>query len=387
MSSDCIYLDYAATTPIDDRVIEAMVQYMGFSGSFGNPASSSHEFGQEARKAVEYARSQVAELIGAQPEQIVWTSGATESNNLAIKGVIDQFRQQNPGKTGHLISSPLEHKAVLDTLHYAKELGFAVTYLQPDATGAITAQAVREALRDDTLLVTLMLVNNEIGTITDVAAIGAVVRAQGALMHVDAAQATGKVTIDVSAWPVDLMSLSAHKTYGPKGIGALYVGGRVLGRVQAQMHGGGHEQGLRSGTLATHQIVGMGKAFALAGQILAGETLRVRTLRDRFMAELENVYGITVNADGAATVPNTLSLSIADADFDPAFLNGLIAVSTTSACNSASHRPSHVLVGIGLSAEQAARTLRVSFGRYTTEDDVVRAASALREVLVSLRGE
>jgi cysteine desulfurase len=385
MSQTCIYLDYAATTPVDENVISIMTQYMGFSGKFGNPASSSHEFGQSAKLAVEYARTQVAQLIGAQPAQIVWTSGATESNNLAIKGVLEHFFKKHPGKSAHIVSSPLEHKAVLDTLHYAETLGATVTWVHPDSTGAITLEAVCAALREDTLLVTLMLVNNEIGSITDVAAIAAAVRAHGALMHVDAAQATGKVEIDLGAWAVDMLSLSAHKTYGPKGIGALYVGERAAPLMQAQIHGGGHEHGLRSGTLATHQIVGMGSAFAIAGQKLTSETSRMQNLRGAFLHELEGIPGITLNAAQTQTVPNTLSLTIANSSFDPAYLNGRMALSTTSACNSASNKPSHVLTGIGLSPEQAARTLRISFGRYSSEEDAVEAAKALRETLDALR--
>jgi len=265
MTKRPLYFDYAATTPVDERVIQVMVECLGFNANFGNPASSSHAFGQAARHTVEQARRQVAELVGAQPEQIVWTSGATESNNLAIKGVA----QARGIAGGHIITSQIEHKATLDTARQLQEAGVAVTYLVPDADGLISVEAVSEALRDDTFLVSLMLVNNELGTLNDIPAIGARVREQGALLHVDAAQGAGKVAIDLAQWPVDLMSFSAHKLYGPKGIGALYVGARAQQKVSAQIHGGGHEGGLRSGTLATHQIAGMGAAFALASESFA----------------------------------------------------------------------------------------------------------------------
>lgn len=260
MNTRPLYFDYAATTPVDERVIQVMIECLGFHGNFGNPASSSHAFGQQARQTVEQARRQVAELVGAQAGQIVWTSGATESNNLALKGVA----QARGVSGGHIITSQIEHKAILDTARQLQDAGIAVTYLVPNAEGLIAPQAVSEAMRDDTFLVSLMLVNNELGTVNDIPAIGEIVRGREALFHVDAAQGAGKVAIDLAQWPVDLMSFSAHKLYGPKGIGALYVGPRAQQRVQAQIHGGGHESGLRSGTLATHQIAAMGAAFALA---------------------------------------------------------------------------------------------------------------------------
>ncbi len=264
MNKRPLYFDYAATTPVDERVIKVMVECLGFTGNFGNPASSSHAFGQQARQSVEQARRQVAELVGAQAEQIVWTSGATESNNLALKGVA----QARGVSGGHIITSQIEHKAILDTAKQLQDAGVAVTYLVPDAEGLITPQAVSEAMREDTFLVSLMLVNNELGTINDIPAIGQVVRDRDALFHVDAAQGAGKVAIDLARWPVDLMSFSAHKVYGPKGIGALYVGPRAQQRLQAQIHGGGHEGGLRSGTLATHQIAAMGGSLRVGGHLV-----------------------------------------------------------------------------------------------------------------------
>jgi cysteine desulfurase len=365
-ASSQLYFDYAATTPVDERVIAAMVECLGFAGTFGNPASSSHSFGQQARVRVERARRQVAELVGAEAERIVWTSGATESNNLALKGVA-----RARGR-GHIVSSQLEHKAVLDTLSQLEIEGFAVTYLAPDASGAITPEAVRAALREDSFLVSLMLVNNEIGTVTDIPAIGRLVREHGALLHVDAAQATGKVAIDLGDWAVDLMSFSAHKTYGPKGIGALYVGERARDGLQAQIHGGGHECGLRSGTLATHQIVGMGEAFALAGAVLAEENTRIAALRARLVQALEGLP-VRFNGIGAVQIPHTLSLTAER----PLQLGAELALSSTSACNSASHAPSHVLLALGLAPDAALRTLRLSLGRYSDAAQVDRAAELL----------
>lgn len=368
-----LYFDYAATTPVDEQVISQMIDCLGKGGAFGNPASSSHTFGQRARERVERARQQVAELVHARPEQIVWTSGATESNNLALKGAA----QARGAHKGHIISSRLEHKAVLDTLGQLQENGFAVTYLAPDHDGGITPQAVRCALRADTFLVSLMLVNNELGTVTDIGAVGQLVREHGALFHVDAAQATGKVDIDLASLPVDLMSFSAHKTYGPKGIGALYLGQRAQHRLHAQMHGGGHEQGLRSGTLATHQIVGMGQAFAIAGQVQIEERARILALRTRLLGNLKNLP-LRVNGERTGHVPHTLSLT-ADRDFA---LGNELALSSTSACNSASNEPSHVLLGIGLRRAEALRTIRLSLGRFSTEYEVDRAAKLIEDALL-----
>ncbi|MBD1598788.1 cysteine desulfurase family protein [Pseudomonas typographi] len=367
-----LYFDYAATTPVDVRVIATMVECLGVEGTFGNPASSSHLFGQAARNRVEQARRQVADLVNAQPTQIIWTSGATESNNLALKGAAQACQL---GK-GHIVSSTLEHKAVLDTLAQLQEQGIAVTYLAPDRDGVITAQAVQDSLRPGTFLVSLMLANNELGTLTDIAAIGQIVQEHGALFHVDAAQATGKVSIDLARLAVDLMSFSAHKTYGPKGIGALYVGPRAQPRLRAQIHGGGHEQGWRSGTLATHQIVGMGHAFSLAGQLRVEEHARILALRTRLLQNLEGLP-IRVNGERAEHVPHTLSLT-AGRNFS---LSDELALSSTSACNSASNEPSHVLLALGLRRTEALRTVRLSLGRFTTEDEVDRAAQLIEQAL------
>jgi cysteine desulfurase len=374
-----LYFDYAATTPVDERVIVVMVECLGFSGNFGNPASSSHAFGQQARQTVEQARQQVAELVGAQANQIVWTSGATESNNLALKGVA----QARGVSGGHVITSQIEHKAILDTAKQLQDAGVAVTYLVPDEEGLITAQAVSEAMREDTFLVSLMLVNNELGTVNDIAAIGEVVRARDALFHVDAAQGAGKVAIDLTRLPVDLMSFSAHKIYGPKGIGALYVGPRAQPRLQAQIHGGGHEGGLRSGTLATHQIAAMGEAFALAAQLFDEEKTRIARLRERLLEPLLTIPGVRLNGSATQRIPHTLSLTFNEGDFNPAALSASIAFSATSACNSASNAPSHVLLALGHDARSASRTIRLSLGRFTTEQDIDQAVHLITAACTS----
>lgn len=374
-----LYFDYAATTPVDDRVIQAMVECLGRAGNFGNPASSSHAFGSNAKQAVELARRQVGELVGASAESIIWTSGATESNNLAIKGVA---MASTPARR-HLITSVLEHKAVIDTVHQLEAQGFPVTWLSPDANGLIQPAAVQAALRADTLLVSLMRVNNELGTLTDIASIGTLVREHGALFHVDAAQATGKVGIDLAALEVDLMSFSAHKTYGPKGIGALYVGPRARGAMQAQIHGGGHEQGLRSGTLATHQIVGMGSAFAIAASEQQAETQRIGALSQQLREGLLALPGVTLNGCAAQRIPHTLNLCIAKPGFNSASLAGALAVSSTSACNSASNAASHVLLAIGLDQGQASSSVRISLGRYSQAADVEQAIAILSQALTA----
>lgn len=370
-----LYFDYAATTPVDERVIEVMVKCLGTSGTFGNPASSSHRYGQQARQAVERARSQVAGLVGAQAEQLVWTSGATESNNLALKGVA-QGR-----KGGHIITSRIEHKAVLDTARQLQEAGFDVTYLSPDANGLITPRAVLAALRADTFLVSLMLVNNELGTVNDVRAIGDITRRHGALLHVDAAQGAGKLTIDLGQWPVDLVSFSAHKVYGPKGIGALYVGERARPLLQAQIHGGGHEGGLRSGTLATHQIAAMGAAFALAAEVQEEELVRIGFLRKKLLEGLKDISGLVINGDPRQAIPHTLSLTFTGDSLDLSALGETLAFSSTSACNSGSSAPSHVLLALGHDEYLAGQTIRLSLGRFTSDSDVVQAARAIRAAL------
>ncbi|RON01042.1 IscS subfamily cysteine desulfurase [Pseudomonas brassicacearum] len=379
MNKRPLYFDYAATTPVDERVIQVMVDCLGFSGNFGNPASSSHAFGQQARRSVEQARQQVADLVGAQAQQIVWTSGATESNNLALKGVA-QARGQSGG---HIITSQIEHKAILDTARQLQDAGVAVTYLLPDAEGLITAQAVSEALREDTFLVSLMLVNNELGTVNDIPAIGQRVREHGALFHVDAAQGAGKVAIDLAQWPVDLMSFSAHKIYGPKGIGALYVSPRAQQRLQAQIHGGGHEGGLRSGTLATHQIAAMGAAFALAAEHFAEEATTIARLRERLLEQLSGITGLRLNGSPTQRIPHTLSLTFSEGEFNSQALSASIAFSATSACNSASNAPSHVLLALGHDAQTAGRTIRLSLGRFTTEQDIDQAAQLIKAATAS----
>ena len=368
-----LYFDYAATTPVDDRVIQAMVACLGREANFGNPASSSHAFGSLARQAVEQARRQVGELVGASAEALIWTSGATESNNLALKGVA----QASLGERRHIITSRIEHKAIIDTARQLELAGYPVTWLEPDSQGLIQPDAVRQALRPDTLLVSLMLINNELGTTTDIATIGQFVREHGALLHVDAAQATGKLAIDLSELAVDLMSFSAHKTYGPKGIGALYVGERARGALHAQIHGGGHEQGLRSGTLATHQIVGMGSAFALASAEMAEEGQRIARLSQRLRDGLLALPGVRLNGSAEQRIPHTLNLCIERPGFSSTSLAQDLAVSSTSACNSACNAASHVLLALGLGEAQARSSIRLSLGRYTREQDVKQAIAAI----------
>lgn len=368
-----LYFDYAATTPVDDRVIETMLTCLGRQVNFGNPASNGHAYGHAAREVVEQARRQVADRVGALADDIVWTSGATESNNLALKGIA-----QGMTEPGHLVTSLMEHKAVLDTVNELERQGWAVTRLAPDADGLIQPYAVQAAMRADTRLVSLMAVNNELGTVTDFAAIGERVRAGGALLHVDAAQAVGKLAIDLQAMAVDLMSFSAHKVYGPKGIGALYVGPRARPQMRAQIHGGGHEQGLRSGTLPTHQIVGMGSAFALAGEPGDNEHRRIEQLASRLRSGLLAVPGISLNGCAAQRVPHTLNVCIQVNGFNTMALANELALSTTSACNSASNAASHVLLALGLDEAQARKSVRLSIGRFTTEPEVDAAIAVFR---------
>ncbi|RDU99482.1 aminotransferase class V-fold PLP-dependent enzyme [Trinickia dinghuensis] len=374
------YLDYAATTPADARVIESMTVCLGVDGVFGNPASTSHAAGTQARAKVERAREQVAALIGASADEIIWTSGATESNNLALKGYADAAT----GKR-HLITSCIEHKAILDTMASLSKRGFSVSYLSPTPNGEITAGAVAAAIGPETGLVSLMLVNNELGTLTDIAAIARIVHAAGALLHVDAAQALGKTPIDVQALGIDMLSMSAHKVYGPKGIGALFVRRDITARIAPQMHGGGHERGLRSGTLATHQIVGMGTACEVAASELDSDAARIATLSTRLVDAVLALGDVTQNAATARRIPHTLSLTVGVPGFYPFMLGDALAVSSTSACNSAAGKPSHVLTASGLDADAAGRTVRVSLGRFTTEQDVDFAVSCFRRALEQCR--
>ncbi|QSP94092.1 IscS subfamily cysteine desulfurase [Marinobacter salinisoli] len=375
-----VYLDYAATTPVDPSVAEEMTKYLTLDGVFGNPASRSHMYGWQAEAAVEQARRQVAQLIGADPREIVWTSGATESDNLAIKGAVGGWERP------HIITSLIEHKAVLDTCKWLEQRGVEVTWLQPQGDGRILPDQVENALQGNTVLVSLMLVNNELGCVTDVAAIGALLRDRGVLFHVDAAQAAGKLPLNVAELSVDLMSLSGHKVYGPKGVGALYVRRSPDVRIEAQIHGGGHERGMRSGTLPTHQIVGMGKAFALAGDLLEEEMGSLEQLRADFLAQLADLDGVTLNGSAQHRVPGIVNLSFDRVEAESLML-GLreLAVSSGSACASATMEPSFVLRGIGLNDEQAHRALRFSFGRFTSSDDVKFASKHIIDVVSRLR--
>ena len=377
-----IYLDYAATTPVDPRVAAHMAGFLTADGVFGNPASRSHSYGWQAEAAVEEARAQVAELVGADPREIVWTSGATEADNLALKGCAQAHRDRGR----HLITSKIEHKAVLDTCEYLETEGFDITYLDPDAQGLIQPGAVAAALRDDTILVSVMHVNNELGTINDIAAIGAVCRARGVLYHVDAAQSAGKIPIDLSRLAVDLMSFSAHKIHGPKGVGALYVRRKPRVRLRAQMHGGGHERGMRSGTLATHQVVGMGEAFRIAGAEMAADSAHIGALRARFWNAVRELGEVYLNGCPTQCVPGILNLSFGAVDGESLLLALRdLAVSTGSACTSASLEPSHVLRALGIEDALAFSALRFSIGRFTTVEEIDHAAATLRDVLGRLR--
>ncbi|NLC37007.1 MAG: IscS subfamily cysteine desulfurase [Alcaligenaceae bacterium] len=375
-----IYLDYAATTPVDPRVVEAMLPWL--AERFGNPASNSHSYGWEAEDAVENAREEVARLIQAEPREIVWTSGATESNNLALKGAA-QFHA-NRGK--HIVTVCTEHKAVLDTCQELERQGFEVTYLPVAQSGLLDPAEFAAALRPDTILASVMAVNNEIGVVQDIPALAEICHKHGVLFHVDAAQATGKVALDLSEWPVDLLSMSAHKTYGPKGVGALYVRRRPRVRLQAQMHGGGHEKGYRSGTLATHQIVGMGEAFRLARLEMAEELPRIQALRDRLWVGLSSLEQIWLNGDLQRRVPHNLNISFAHIEGE-SLLAGLkgIAVSSGSACTSASQEPSYVMKALGRSDELAHSAIRFSLGRQTSEADIDAAILEVRNLVERLR--
>jgi cysteine desulfurase len=377
-----VYLDYSATTPVDPRVAERMCECLTLEGNFGNPASRSHQFGWKAEEAVELARQQVADLIHADPREIVWTSGATESDNLAIKGAAHFYS----GKGKHIVTSSIEHKAVLDTCRQLEREGFEVTYLEPDSSGLIAPAAVAAALRDDTVLVSIMHANNEIGTINDIAAIGAITREKGIVFHVDAAQSAGKIEVDVQAMCVDLLSMSAHKMYGPKGIGALYVGRKPRIRLEAQMHGGGHERGMRSGTLATHQIVGMGEAARIAREEMPAEAARTLALRQRLWNGLKDMEAVHLNGDSQRRLPGSLNVSLAYVEGESLIMSLKdLAVSSGSACTSASLEPSYVLRALGLSDELAHSSLRFSVGRFTTEADIDFAIEKVRHAVHKLR--
>ena len=375
-----IYLDYSATTPVDPRVAEVMIPYL--TEQFGNPASRSHPFGWTADEAVERAREQVAALVNADPKEIVWTSGATESNNLALKGAAHFYADK--GK--HLVTVQTEHKAILDTVRELERQGFTATYLDPEANGLLDLDKLKAALRPDTTIVSVMLVNNEIGVIQDIAAIGEICREKGILFHVDAAQATGKVAIDLQKLKVDLMSFSAHKTYGPKGIGALYVRRKPRVRLEAQMHGGGHERGFRSGTLATHQIVGMGEAFRLAKEEMTSENERIGMLRDRLWAGLSDMEEVYLNGDMAQRVPHNLNVSFNFVEGESLIMAVKdIAVSSGSACTSASLEPSYVLRALGRNDELAHSSIRFTIGRFTTLEEVDYTIKLLHDKIGKLR--
>ncbi|KQW43706.1 MULTISPECIES: IscS subfamily cysteine desulfurase [unclassified Roseateles] len=375
-----IYLDYGATTPCDPRVVDAMIPWL--REHFGNPASRSHAWGWEAEEAVEKARVQVAELIGADPREIVWTSGATESNNLALKGAAQFYKTR--GK--HLITVKTEHKAVLDTMRELERQGFEVTYLDVLESGLVDLDAFKAALRPDTILASVMFVNNEIGVIQDVVALGNLCRERGIIFHVDAAQATGKVEIDMAQLPIDLMSLASHKSYGPKGIGALYVRRKPRVRLEAQMHGGGHERGMRSGTLPTHQIVGMGEAFRIAREEMGTENERIRALHNKLVQGLSGIEQTFINGDIERRVPHNLNISFNFVEGESLIMGvkGL-AVSSGSACTSASLEPSYVLRALGRSDELAHSSLRMTIGRFTTEEEIDYAISVLTDRVARLR--
>jgi cysteine desulfurase len=377
-----IYLDYSATTPVDPRVAEKMMQYLTLQGKFGNPASRSHSFGWEADKAVEEARIQVAALINADPKEIVWTSGATESDNLAIKGVAHFY--QKKGK--HIITSQTEHKAVLDTCRHLEREGFEVTYLAPEANGLIDLKKLEAAIRKDTILVSIMHVNNEIGVIADIAEIGELTRSHKVLFHVDAAQSAGKVPIDLQTMKVDLMSFSAHKIYGPKGIGALYVRRKPRVRLEAQMHGGGHERGMRSGTLATHQIAAMGEAFRIAQEEMESENQRLIGLRNRLWNGVKDMEEVYLNGDFEHRIPGNLNISFNFVEGESLIMALKdLAVSSGSACTSASLEPSYVLRALGRNDELAHSSIRFTLGRFTTEEDIDYAIPLIRKKIDKLR--
>jgi len=377
-----IYLDYASTTPVDPRVASKMMQYLTPDGEFGNPASRSHRYGWKADDAVEEARSHVANLVNCDPREIVWTSGATEADNLAVKGVARFYKS----KGNHIITSKIEHKAVLDPCRQLEREGFEVTYLEPDEGGIIHPMQVKEAIKKNTILVSLMHINNELGTLNDLNAIGEITREAGAFFHVDAAQSTGKVEIDLSTLPVDLMSFSAHKTYGPKGIGALFVRRKPRVRIEALIHGGGHERGMRSGTLAPHQIAGMGEAFRIAKEEMKDDHAKVKAFHKKFLDEAMKIEHAYVNGDLNNKVPNILNISFNFVEGE-SLIMGLkdIAVSSGSACTSASLEPSYVLRALGRKDELAHSSIRFSFGRFTNNEEIENTLSILHNVVDRLR--
>lgn len=377
-----IYLDYASTTPVDPRVASKMMQYLTPDGEFGNPASRSHRYGWKADDAVEEARSHVANLVNCDPREIVWTSGATEADNLAVKGVARFYKS----KGNHIITSKIEHKAVLDPCRQLEREGFEVTYLEPDEGGIIHPRQVKEAIKKNTILVSLMHINNELGTLNDLNAIGEITREAGAFFHVDAAQSTGKVEIDLSVMPVDLMSFSAHKTYGPKGIGALFVRRKPRVRIEALIHGGGHERGMRSGTLAPHQIVGMGEAFRIAKEEMKDDHNKVNAFHEKFLEEAMKIEHAYINGDLNNKVPNILNISFNFVEGE-SLIMGLkdVAVSSGSACTSASLEPSYVLRALGRKDELAHSSIRFSFGRFTNDSEVNETLSILHNVVDRLR--
>ena len=377
-----IYLDYASTTPVDPRVASKMMEFLTPEGEFGNPASRSHRFGWKADEAVEQARSHVANLVNCDPREIVWTSGATEADNLAIKGVARFYKS----KGNHIITSKIEHKAVLDPCRQLEREGFEVTYLDPDEKGVISPSAVKSAIKDTTVLVSIMHINNELGTVNDIEEIGNITRNNGSFFHVDAAQSTGKVDIDLEKINVDLMSFSAHKTYGPKGVGALYVRRKPRVRLEALIHGGGHERGMRSGTLATHQIVGMGEAFRIANKEMNQDCNKISKFHEKFLEKVKEIDHVYINGDLDNKVPNILNISFNFVEGE-SLIMGLkdIAVSSGSACTSASLEPSYVLRALGRKDELAHSSIRFSFGRFTSDDDVNNTLDILANVVYRLR--
>tara|TARA_B100000809_G_scaffold265665_1_gene325211 strand:- start:1157 stop:2371 length:1215 start_codon:yes stop_codon:yes gene_type:complete len=377
-----IYFDYASTTPVDPRVVIKMQDCLSLDGNFGNPASRSHSFGWKAEEATEEARSNVAKLVNCDPREIVWTSGATESDNLAIKG----SARFNKSKGNHIITSKVEHKAVLDSCRQLEREGFEVTYLDPGTNGIVTPLMVSNAITDQTILVSLMHINNEIGVINDIESIGKVTREMGVVFHVDAAQSTGKLSIDLSQLEVDLMSFSAHKTYGPKGIGALYARRKPRVRLEAQIHGGGHERGMRSGTLATHQIVGMGEAFRIAREDMTEDNIRIKFLRDKFWEGLNDMEEVYLNGDQEHRAAGFLNVSFNYVEGESLIMALKdIAVSSGSACTSASLEPSYVLRAIGLKDELAHSSIRFAIGRFTTKEEVEYTIGLVRNAVAKLR--